>query len=118
MTLDKVALNGSRSDGHQVTSLLNDDGYYHIVCYSSQNNAFKENDGELFSMTLSCASSVTADIYKARVRNILMTDANKHSITLPDFTVSIEVPDLQLGDANGDGGINVGDIVEVVDRIM
>ncbi len=118
MTLDKVALNGNRSDGHQVTSLLNDDGYYHIVCYSAQNNAFKENDGELFSMTLYCASSVTAGIYKARVRNILMTDANKHNITLPDFTVSIEVPDLQLGDANGDGGINVGDIVEVVDRIM
>jgi hypothetical protein len=118
MTLDKVALNGNRSDGHQVTSLLNDDGYYHIVCYSSQNNAFKESDGELFSMTLYCASSVTAGIYKARVRNILMTDANKHNITLPDFTVSIEVPDLQLGDANGDGGINVGDIVEVVDRIM
>ncbi len=118
MSLDKVALNGSRSDGHQVTSQLNNDGYYHIVCYSSQNNAFKESDGELFCMTFSCASNVTAGTYQANVVNILMKDADKHNVAQPNFTISIEVPDLQLGDANEDRKIDIGDIVEVVDRIM
>ena len=118
MSLDKVALNGSRSDGHQVTSQLNNDGYYHIVCYSSQNNAFKESDGELFCMTISCASNVAAGTYQANVVNILMKDADKHNVAQPNFTISIEVPDLQLGDANEDRKIDIGDIVEVVDRIM
>ena len=118
MSLDKVALNSSRSDGHQVTSQLNNDGYYHIVCYSSQNNAFKESDGELFCMTFSCASNVTAGTYQANVVNILMKDADKHNVAQPNFTISIEVPDLQLGDANEDRKIDIGDIVEVVDRIM
>ena len=118
MSLDKVALNGSRSDGHQVTSQLNNDGYYHIVCYSSQNNAFKESDGELFCMTFSCASNVTAGTYQANVVNILMKDADKHNVAQPNLTISIEVPDLQLGDSNEDRKIDIGDIVEVVDRIM
>ena len=118
ISLDKVSVNGNRSDGHQVTSQLNDDGYYHVVCYSSQNNALKESDGELFSMTLSCASDVTVGTYQANVVNILMKDTDKHNITQPNFTISIEVPDLQLGDANEDSSIDIGDIVEVVDRIM
>ena len=40
------------------------------------------------------------------------------NITQPDFTFGIEVADILMGDANGDGNINGLDIVEMVDYIM
>lgn len=113
-----VTLNSSRSNGHVVTSQRNADGIYHIVCYSSKNGAFKSNDGLLFNIKLQCAAGTAAGSYTAVLKNILMSDVNKKEITQPDYTISIEVPDLTLGDVNDDSRINGLDIVEMVDRIM
>lgn len=114
-----VTIAADRSDKHQVSALwLENYGYYHIVCHSSQNNAFKENDGTLFTMTLECNADVTPGDYEAKVMNIVMSDTAKTSLSQQDFTFTIEVPDLKLGDVNGDTYINGMDIVEMVDRIM
>ena len=113
-----VTLNGNRSNGHVVTAQQNEDGYYHVVCYSSKNNALIGNDGVLFNIKLLCSEDVAAGKYTVAVKNILMTDVDRNSITQPDFSFSIEVPDMQLGDVNDDSSINGLDIVELVDHIM
>ena len=114
MEIEKISVSADRSDKHQVSAQKNSDGYYHVVCYSSQNNAFKGNDGVLYNIVLSCDKTVTPGNYEAGVKNVLMTG----NITQPDFTFGIEVADILMGDANGDGNINGLDIVEVVDYIM
>ena len=114
-----VSIAADRSDNHQVSALLNEEGgYYHIVCHSGNNSVFKENDGLLFSMTIACDESVAAGSYEGQMKNILMWDSSKVESSQPDFTFSIEVPEQQLGDVNADSRINVGDIMEVVDNIM
>lgn len=113
-----VTLNGNRSNGHVVTAQQNEDGYYHVVCYSSKNNALIGNDGVLFNIKLLCNEDVAAGKYAVEVKNILMTDVGRNSITQPDFSFGIEVPDMQLGDVNDDSSINGLDIVELVDHIM
>ena len=114
-----LALVSDRSDKHQVIAQWNaDGGYYHIVSHSSQNNAFKENDGALFTMMLEREDDMEAGSYEAKVMSILMSDTAKTSLSQQDFTFTIEVPDLKLGDVNGDKKINGFDIVEMVDRIM
>ena len=114
MEVKKISVSADRSNKHQVSAQKNDDGYYHVVCYSSQNNAFKGNDGVLYNIVLSCGKTVTPGNYEAGVKNVLMTG----NITQPDFTFGIEVADILMGDANGDGKINGLDIVEMVDYIM
>ena len=113
-----VSLVSNRSNNHQVQAQWNEAGYYHIVCYSSQNNAFNDNDGALFNIALACAPNITAGNYEGTVMNILMSDTEKNSITHPNFSFGIEALDLQMGDVNGDGKINGLDIVEMVDYIM
>lgn len=114
MEIEKISVSADRSDKHQVSAQKNSDGYYHVVCFSSQNNAFKGNDGVLYNIVLSCGKTVTPGNYEAGVKSVLMTG----NITQPDFTFGIEVADILMGDANGDGSINGLDIVEMVDHIM
>ncbi len=113
-----ITLNSSRSNGHVVTAQLNENGIYHVVCYSSKNGAFKDSDGLLFNIKLQCATDMAAGNYTALLKDILMSDVDKNEITQPDYTIDIEVPDLTLGDVNDDGRINGLDIVEMVDRIL
>ena len=101
-----------------VTAQLKEAGRYHIVCYSSQNNAFNDNDGALFNITLACDEDVAVGNYEGTMMNILMSDTGRNSLVQPNFTFNIEVPDLQMGDVNNDGNINGLDIVEMVDHIM
>lgn len=113
-----VTIATDRSDRHQVSAQWNADGYYHIVSFSSQNNAFKLNDGTLFTMMIECDGSVAPGSYEAKVMTIVMSDTDKTELSQQDFTFTIDVPDLKLGDANGDTKINGLDIVETVDHIM
>ena len=114
-----VTIAADRSDKHQVSAQWNaDGGYYHIVSFSSQNNAFKQNDGTLFTMMIECDESVAAGSYEAKVMTIVMSDTDKTELSQQDFTFTIDVPDLKLGDANADTKVNGLDIVETVDHIM
>ncbi len=112
-----ITLNSNRSNKHTLEVKEVEDGLYHVVCYSSKNNALKGNDGELYSVELICDRSVAIGNYEAQIVNMIMSDENKNSITQEDYTISIDVP-MQLGDVNGDGSINGLDIVEIVDHIL
>ena len=113
-----VAINSERENKHVIEVNRNSEGLYHFLCYSSKNNAFKGNEGELFNMNLICAEGVTAGTYSATVKDIIMSDVDRNELTQSDFTFNISVMDVAMGDANGDGRINGMDIVEMVDYIM
>ena len=113
-----VTINSERENKHVIEVNRNSEGLYHFLCYSSNNNAFKGNEGELFSMNLICAEGVTAGTYTATVKDIIMSDVDRNELTQSDFTFDITVLDVEMGDANGDGRINGMDIVEMVDYIM
>ncbi|MCR5130411.1 MAG: leucine-rich repeat protein, partial [Prevotella sp.] len=113
-----VTISSERENKHVIEVNRNSEGLYHFLCYSSKNNAFKGNEGELFNMNLVCAEGVAAGTYTATVRNIIMSDVDRNELTQSDFTFDITVMDVVMGDANGDGRINGMDIVEMVDYIM
>ena len=113
-----ATLNNNRSNRHSIEVEKNSDGLYHFLVYSSRNNSFKENEGELINIKVECDESVVRGTYQVMLRNILLNDANKNEIVLPDYNFSINVTDILLGDVNGDWKINGSDIVEMVDHIM
>ena len=113
-----VTINSERENKHVIEVNRNSEGLYHFLCYSSNNNAFKGNEGELFNMNLICAEGVTAGTYTVTVKDIIMSDIDRNELTQSDFTFDITVMDVAMGDANGDGRINGMDIVEMVDYIM
>ena len=114
-----ATLNADRSDRtHQLEVEKGSDGLYHFLAYSSKNKAFTGNEGELITVTLDCEQTVEAGIYQGMLTNILLSDADKQAIDLPNHTFDIEVTDYILGDVNDDRRINGMDIVEMVDLIM
>ncbi len=113
-----VTINSERENNHVVEVSKSSNGDYHFLSYSSKNDPFKGNEGELFNINLVCADGVAAGTYQATVKNIIMSDINKNELAQSDFTFDITVMDVAMGDANGDGRINGMDIVEMVDYIM
>lgn len=113
-----ATLNSNRSNRHSIEVEKNSEGLYHFLVYSTRNNSFKENEGELINIKVECDESMEGGTYQATLRNILFNDADKNEIILPDYNFSVHVTDVLLGDVNGDWKINGSDIVELVDHIM
>lgn len=113
-----VTINSERENNHVVEVSKSSNGDYHFLSYSSKNNPFRGNEGELFNINLVCTDGVAAGTYQATVKNIIMSDINKNELVQSDFIFDITVMDVVMGDANGDGRINGMDIVEMVDYIM
>ena len=111
-------INSERSNRHQLEVACSADGIYHFLCYSSNNNAFKNNSGELIHMTLVCDEGIEPGTYQGEIKDIILADANKLEINPDDFAFDIVLKDYTMGDVNGDTRINGLDIVEMVDKIM
>ena len=111
-------LSDARSNRHTMEVSKNSEGLYHFLVYSSRNNAFVGNSGDLIRATIECADEMPTGTYTATVKNLLMSDIDKNPIRIADFNFNIEVVDYIMGDVNDDCSINGLDIVEMVDKIM
>lgn len=100
----------------QVTLL--EDNTYRIVCYSNESKKITGTSGALLNIILNVTSTHTAGIFEANIENIVFTKANGSQIKLNSAKFNIEVHKAIMGDANGDGEINVADVVEIVKDIL
>jgi len=100
----------------QVTLLENNT--YRFVSYSMESKRITGTSGALLNIILNVASTHTAGTFEANIDNIVFTKTNGTQIKLNSAKFNIEVHKAMLGDANGDGEINVGDIVEIVKDIL
>ena len=100
----------------QVTLL--EDNTYRFVSYSMESKKITGTSGALLNIILNVASTHTAGTFEANIDNIVFTKINGTQIKLNSAKFNIEVHKAMLGDANGDGEINVGDIVEIVKDIL
>lgn len=100
----------------QVTLL--EDNTYRFVSYSMESKKITGTSGALLNIVLNVASTHTAGTFEANIDNIVFTKINGTQIKLNSAKFNIEVHKAMLGDANGDGEINVGDIVEIVKDIL
>ncbi len=113
-----ATLNSNRSNRHNIDVEKNSDGLYHFLVYSTSNNSFKGNEGELISIKVECDNNIESGEYQATLKNILFNNADKEEIVQPNYKFNVNVTNMLWGDVNGDGKINGSDIVELVDQIM
>ena len=118
---DLVAvMNDSRANGHVLeVSEPNNDGVYHFLGYSARNKSLKEKSGELINLTIHCAEDAEAGSYTASVYDLIFSDSNKAEVDFPDFTFSVNIKDdILVGDVNVDGGVDISDVVALVNMIL
>ncbi len=91
---------------------------YRFVCSSMSSEKITGTSGAILNAALTIGASVNDGNYEAAIANIIVTKVNGTQLKLKDAKFNIVVTNIIKGDANGDGEVNVSDIVEIIDYIM
>ena len=105
---DSQTLNVSKLEGNT----------YRFVCFSMSNEIITGTSGAILNASLTIGASVNTGSYEATITNIVVTKQDGTQMKLNDSKFNIIVTNVIKGDANGDGEVNVSDIVEIVNYIM
>ena len=105
---DNQTLNISKMDGNS----------YRFVSFSMSNEIITGTSGAILNASLTVGESVNVGSYEAKISNIVVTKTDGTQLKLKDSKFNIVVTNVIKGDANGDGEVNVSDIVEIVNYIM
>ena len=107
-----------KDDNQQLTVSLQEDGSYRFISFSMSNGVIDGTSGAILNAILSVGANVTAGTYEGSISNIIFTKVDGTQLKLSDTKFNIVINNTILGDANGDGEVNVADIVEIVNYIL
>ena len=100
------------------SNLLASNGAVRILIASPTKKLFKGNDGDLFTISLLTNNDIIAGDYDVTIDNIVLSDNTAATYYAPAASSTITVLDVEMGDATGDGLINVGDYVATASYIL
>ena len=93
-------------------------GTYRFACYSLTNAAISGTEGALLHLQLQAAAGMAAGDYTVKVTNAVFSRSNGEKVQVDDKTFTVTVKAVAAGDANGDGVLDVEDVVEMINAIM
>lgn len=99
-------------------SSLMSDGSIRVLAASTRNYAFSGNDGEVCKIKLNVNENLPAGEYPIIIKNIELTNAQGQTWNVERLKRTITVKDYQLGDANCDGRVSVGDFSAIANHIL
>lgn len=91
---------------------------YRFISFSMSNGIIEGTEGAILNMILEADANVTDGEYTAKLKNINFTSTNGTSSLFAEAEFKLKVSSIIAGDANGDGTVNVTDIVETVKYIL
>ena len=91
---------------------------YKVLLYSTDVESITGNEGAVINVTLEATEDMEAGDYEVRISNINLTTTAEKKITPADATCVLTVRNSIPGDANGDGTIDVTDIVGIANSIL
>ena len=100
------------------SSQLASSGAVRVLIASQTKKLFTGNSGDLFTISLLTSDEMSAGDYAVTIDNIVLSDNEATTYHAPDVTSTITVKDVEMGDATGDGQINVGDYVATAGYIL
>ena len=109
--------NRYEDDSHILNITKMEGNTYRFVCFSLSNEIITGTSGAILNATLTIGESIKEGRYKATISNVIVTNTHETQLKPNDSKFNIMVNFIK-GDANGDGEVNVTDIVEIVNYIM
>ena len=85
-------LNSSRTlRSHNLEIEQQSNGNYHVLLYSSRNEALNGTSGAVFTMTVEADASATPGDYTGKLFNQITSDINKQEIDFPERTFNVTI---------------------------
>ena len=91
---------------------------YRILCFSMSNGVIEDTEGCILKVAVKAGEDLEESDYFAKIKNVTFTCVDGTGYILPDTQFKITINNVIPGDANGDGIVNVTDIVEMVNYIL
>ncbi len=113
-----AAIVSDRRVNHTLTVTDEGNGLYHFLSYSNPIRAYNGNSGDFITLSIVSDGSMEEGAYTATLKNIIFSDENEQKLTFVDSSFNISVINYTPGDANGDGSLDVMDVVKMVSHIM
>ena len=111
-----VSTNSVFIDDHtMISKMKSNSNTMRVVVYSEKNKPFKSNDDTILTITLKTGGK--RGTYQAKLKSLELANGFNNLATLPDVSFSIVV-DGMMGDVNGDGSIDIADVVTQVNYIL
>ena len=93
-------------------------GAIRILASSTKVLPFMGNDGEVATILLNLSSDISDGEYPLILRNIVIADAVGNSYSVEYVKTTLTVSSYTLGDANGDGKVNIADFTSIANHIL
>lgn len=89
-----------------------------VIAASTNGSAIPAGDGEVCTVRVRIPKGMEERTYRVEVKNISISDteARSHDVELMPFTINVR--DLSLGDANGDGRVTVADLIAIAHYVL
>ena len=91
---------------------------YRVLCYSLTNEQITPGEGPIITFPIIADEHMAAGSYECSLSNIYCSVNDGRSLHLDDCVFPLEVMPFLMGDANGDGSINVTDVMLIVNHIL
>lgn len=114
----KVETTNRVSNKHTVDCSKIAGGNYRIICYSTKNNTFTGNSGDLFSLSLIVGSELTDGDYEITATNIELSDKTGTAYSGRDVKGVITVKSYMPGDVDGNGQHSINDVVCIINYVL
>lgn len=112
-----VELSDRKGRDHVIMANETPDGAVRVASYSSTLKSFKNNDGELFYITVKAPEDGNG-IYPLILKNTRLTTVDEDEVLSPDVFCNVTVLPFILGDVNSSGDITVADVVLTAKYIL
>lgn len=112
----QVSLSDRKRD-HVIMLNETADGALRILSYSPTLKPFKNNEGDLFYITVKVPEGVSGN-YPIWLRNTILTSTDEEELYAIDALSNVTVTNIIKGDVNNDGIVTVSDVVTTARYIL
>ena len=113
----KVELSDRKGRDHVIMANDAPDGAIRVLSYSPTLKTFKNNDDELFYLTVKVPDDADGN-YRLELNNTILTTLDEEEVHALNAANNIKVFTYTLGDVDGSGAITVADIVQTARYIL
>lgn len=117
--LSRVALSGYNSETHSVSRNVLDDGSIRFIVVSQENEILSDTEDGLLNLSIYVDENLAIGQLPVTLKNAQFTTTDYKTLNSTDKTFIVNVKDaFMMGDVNGDGYVNVTDVVLIIDQIL